>query len=97
MSKASKTPLPNPTMSTKMLIIEGFPHPSTLEVNDVPTYESIKMVQWMLSANMASVYLNIGDGLNRPLVLTVTPSVYTTISSFTFVTPVNPCLDHNYR
>ena len=54
-----------------MLMIEGFPHPSIPQVNGVLTYETIKMVQRMLSTNTASVHLNIGDGMNRLLALTV--------------------------
>ena len=71
-------------------MIEGFPHPSIPQVNGVPTYETIKMVQRMLSANLSSVHSNIWDRMNRLLALIITAAIYATVSVVAFVVTANP-------
>ena len=76
-------------MSAKLLMIKCFPHPTIMRVNGVPTYETIKMVQRMLSVKASSVHSNIGDIMNGLLSLTVTADVYATVSTIAFVVPAN--------
>ena len=86
--KAEDTP-PNPTMSAKLLMIKCFPHPTIMRVNGVPTYETIKMVQRMLSVNAASIHSNPGDIMNGIHILTITAAVYAMVSVVAFVVPAN--------
>ena len=55
-----------------------------------PDYESIADIHLKLNDNAASVQSNIGCGTLGLLFLTVLPAVYATLSTTTFVPPVNP-------
>ena len=58
-------------------------------MNGVSTYETIKMVQRILSVKASSVHSNLGYIMNGLLALTVTAAVYSTVSAIAFVVPAN--------
>ena len=71
-------------------IVDGFPFPTIDPIVGTPDYESIADIHIKLNSNAASVQSNIGCGTLGPLFLTVSPTVYATLSTIVFVPPVNP-------
>jgi len=71
-------------------IVDGFPHPNIAPIVGIPTYESIAELNLQLNANAASVQSNLGNGQLGLLALTVSPTVFNTLSAVAFVHPVNP-------
>jgi hypothetical protein len=81
----------NPTMPTDIdNIVNGFPHPTIVPINGVPTFETLADLNLQLNANAASVQSNLGDGQLGLLFLTVSPAEYTTLSNHAFIPPNNP-------
>lgn len=71
-------------------IVAVFPHATLTPIIGIPTYESIRELNLQLSANAAAVPSNLGCGTLGLIYLTVTPTVYATLSPDTFIPPVNP-------
>ena len=71
-------------------IVYGFLFPTIDPIIRTPDYESIADMHLKLNANAASVKSNIGCGTLGLLFLIVSPAVYATLSTTTFVPPVNP-------
>ena len=71
-------------------IVDGFPFPTIDPIIGTPDYESIADIHLKLNSNAASVQSNIVCGTHGLLFLTVSPAVYTNLSTTTFVLPVNP-------
>ena len=78
-------------MSTKAeKIVDFFPFPTISPIVGEPTYETICELHNKLNSNAASVHSNLGCGTLGHLVLTVSPTVYSTLSATAFIVPVNP-------
>ena len=71
-------------------IVDGFPFPTIDPIIGTLDYESIADIHLKLNSNAASVQSNLGCGKLGLLFLTVSPAVYATLSTTTFVPPVNP-------
>ena len=76
--------------STGDKIVEYFPFPTILTILGEPNYKTIAEVHFKLNANFASVQYNLGDGKLGLLYLTVSPSIYNSLSATVFVPLVNP-------
>ena len=76
--------------STIEKIVDGFPFPTIDPIIGIPDYESIADIHLKLNSNAASLQSNIGCGTLGLLFLTVSPTIYATLSTTTFVPPVNP-------
>ena len=70
--------------TTTKNIVEGLPFPSIQSIGIISTYETIVDVHKMLNANASSVQVNIGGGAHGLLALTITPSVFNTLSAKTY-------------
>ena len=70
--------------------VDGFPFPTIDPIIGTPDYESIANIHLNLNYNAATVQSNLGCGTLGFLYLTVSPAVYATLSTTTFVLPVNP-------
>ena len=71
-------------------IVDVLPFPTIDPIIGTPDYESIADIHLKLNSNTASVQSNLGCGTLGLLFLTVSPAVYATLSTATFVPPVNP-------
>ena len=71
-------------------IVDGFLFPTIDLIIGTPDYKSIADIHLKLNSNAASVQSNLGCGTLSLLFLTVFPAVYATLSTTTFVPPVNP-------
>ena len=71
-------------------IVEGFPFPTIDPIIGTLDYESIADIHLKLNSNAASVQSNLGCGTLSLSFLTVSPAAYATLSTTTFVPPVNP-------
>ena len=71
-------------------IVDGFPFSTIPPIVGTPTYNTIAEVNLKLNSNSASVQSNLGCGTLNLLQLTVSPAVYNTLMSTTFIVPVNP-------
>ena len=71
-------------------IVDGFTFPTINPIIGTPDYESIADIHLKLNSNAASVQSNLGCGTIGLLFLTVLTAVYATLSTTTFVLPVNP-------
>ena len=70
--------------------MDGFPFPTIDPIIGTPDYEIIAEIHLKLNSDAASVQSNLGCGTLGLLFLTVLPAVYATLSTITFVPPVNP-------
>jgi hypothetical protein len=70
--------------------IDAFPHPSIPPILGVPSYATIAKLHLKLNANAASVFSGLGNGAHGLLALTVSNTVYNTLSAIPFIHPVNP-------
>jgi hypothetical protein len=71
--------------------VNGFPHPTIVPINGLPTYKSKTEISPQLtSANAALVQSNLSDGPLRLLYLTVSSAEYNTLSAVALVLPTNP-------
>ena len=71
-------------------IVDRFLFSTINPIIGTPDYESIVDIHLKLNYNSASVQSNLGCGTLGLLFLTVSPAVYATLSTTTFVPPVNP-------
>ena len=71
-------------------IVDGFPFPTISPIIGAPNYETIDGVNLKLNSNDVSVQSNLRCGTLGLIHLTVSPSVYTTLSATAFMAPVNP-------
>ena len=71
-------------------ILEGFPFPTIAPIIGPLNYKTISELHMKLNSNAASIQYNLGDGALGLLYLTVSPTVYTTLSTAPYVRPVNP-------
>ena len=71
-------------------IVDCFPFPTIPPIVGTPTYNTIAEVNLKLNSNAAFVQSNLGCDTLRLLQLTVSPAVYITFSSITFIVPFNP-------
>ena len=71
-------------------IADGFTFPTIPPTIGTPTYYTIAKVNLKLNSNSASVQSNLGCGTLGLIQLTVSPTVYNTFSSVTFIVPINP-------
>ena len=71
-------------------IVDGFPFPTINSIIGTPDYKSIADTQLKLNSNAASVQSNLGCGTLGLSFLTVSPTVYATLSTTEFFLPVNP-------
>ena len=67
-----------------------FPHPVLTKILGEPNLASITLQQSEHNGNLASIKLNLGDGLTGLMVLSMKPDIFKTIHSDTFVIPNNP-------
>ena len=70
--------------------VDGFLFPTIDPIIGTPNYVSIADIHLNLNYNAASVQYNLGCDTLGLLFLTVSPAVYATLSTTTFVPPVNP-------
>ena len=71
-------------------IVDRFPFPMIDPIIGTPDYDTIADIHLKLNSNAASLQSNLGCGTLGLLFLTVSPAVYTTLSTTAFVLPVNP-------
>ena len=71
-------------------IVDRFPFPTIDPIIKTPYYKSIADIHLKLNYNTVSVQSNLGCGTLVLLFLTVSPAIYATLSTTTFVPPVNP-------
>ena len=71
-------------------IVDRFPFPTIDPIVGTPKYESNADIHLKLNSNTASVQSNIKYGTLGLLFLTVSPTVYATLSTIVFVPPGNP-------
>ena len=72
------------------MIVDGFLFPTIDPIVGTPDYEIIADIHLKLNSNATSVQYNLRCGTLGLLFLTVSPAVYTTLSTIAFVLPVNP-------
>ena len=77
-------------MASTDKIIEGFPHPSIPPIVGQPSFDSLQALKILLSTNAASIISHLGNGILGLLWLTVSDTVYNTLSVIPFVPPANP-------
>ena len=70
--------------------IETFPIPTLTKIVGQPNYENIKDLNEELNANAASIVSTRGGGAHGHLALTVSPTVYATLSAEPYVAPTMP-------
>ena len=71
-------------------LLAVFPHPVLTKIVGEPTLESLSRQQSEHNGNLASIQSNLGDGLTGLLILSLKPSVFTTIHPDPFEVPTNP-------
>ena len=71
-------------------IVESFPYPTIPHIAGQPGYDTIAEVHLQLNANASSIQSHLGDGTLGLIYLTVTPSVYNTVSLMPFIPSANP-------
>ena len=75
------------TMTTVDKLIEAFPIQTLTKIIGVPTYQSIKIVNDELSKNAATIPTTRGGGTLGHVGITVSPTIYATLSITPFTTP----------
>ena len=76
--------------STVDIIVENFPFPTIFPIVGEPNYKTIAEVHFKLNANSSLVQSNLRYGQLGLLYLTVSSSVYNTLSATVFIPSVNP-------
>ena len=74
-------------MTTVDKLIEAFPIQTLTKIIGVPTYQSIKIVNDELSKNAATVPTTRGGGTLGHVGITVSPTIYATLSITPFTAP----------
>ena len=77
-------------MATADKVVERFPHPTIPPIVGQPTFDTLQGLKLLLSTNAASIGSHLGDGLLGLLWLTVSDTVYNTLSATPFIQPTNP-------
>ena len=78
------------TVTTVEKYIETFPLPTLSRITGTPTYEGLKTLNEELNANAASIVTTRGGGAHGYLALTVSTTVYATLSNTPFEPPILP-------
>ena len=78
------------TVTTVEKYIETFPLPTLSKITGTPTYEGLKNLNEELNANAASIVTTRGGGAHGYLALTVSATVYATLSNTPFEPPTHP-------
>jgi hypothetical protein len=78
------------TASTPDELIAGFPHSSLPKVTGEPTFEDLKVIQWLLNTNAMSVVSYEGGGRHGNLGIIMTNEEYLAIAVDVFPVPNNP-------
>ena len=71
-------------------IVSSFPSSTIGLIISLLSYETLKSIHLKINQNTASVDSNLGDGIIRLLLLTVSAAVYNTLLTISFVIPKNP-------
>ena len=71
-------------------LVESFENPHIPLIDGEPTYTMLHGMHKLLNSNAASVATNIGCGTLHHLCLTLSPTVYATLSTTKIVPPLNP-------
>ena len=71
-------------------LLAVFPHRVFTKIVVKPNLASITLQQSEHNGNLASIKLNLGDGLTGLMVLSMKPDIIKTIHPDTFVIPTNP-------
>ena len=71
-------------------LVESFKNPTIPPIDGEPTYSTLHAMHKLLNSNAASVNTNIGFGTLVHLCLTLSPTVYATLSTTRVVPPPNP-------
>ena len=87
--KLHATP-PTAKMPTIDKLIEAFPVQTCNPIVGLPTYESIKKVNDKLSKNAATISTTRGGRNYGYLAITVSPTIYATLSPTAFTPPTVP-------
>ena len=77
-------------MSTIDKLIEAFPIPTLTKIVGTPTYETIKTLNEELSTNAATISTTLGGGSLGHVGITVSPTIYATLSDTAFAPPTAP-------
>ena len=77
-------------MSTIDKPIETFQIPSLTKIVGMPIYETIKIINDELSTNAATIPTTLGGGNLGHVAITVSPTIYATLSNTPFVAPTAP-------
>ena len=80
----------SPVVTTVEKFIETFPVHILTKIVGQPNYESIKELNEELNANTESIVSARGGGAHGYLALTVSPTVYATLSNTPFIAPQMP-------
>lgn len=77
-------------MTTVDKLIEAFPIQTLTKIVGVPTYQSIKIANDELSKNAATIPTTRGGGTLGHVGITVSPTIYATLSATPFNAPTTP-------
>jgi hypothetical protein len=78
------------TASTPDELIAVFPHSSLSKVTGEPTFEDLKVIQWLLNTNTMSVASYEGGGRHGHLGIIMTNEEYFAIAVDVFPVPNTP-------
>ena len=70
-------------------IVDSLPFPTIDPIIGLPNYKTIAELHLKLNSNSASVHSNLVCGTLGLLWITVSPTVYATLSDTPFVVPIN--------
>ena len=70
-------------------LVESFENPNIPPIDGEPTYATLHEIHELLNSNTASVSTNIGCSTLGHLCLTLSPTVYATLSTTRFIPPLN--------
>ena len=71
-------------------LVESFDNPHIPLIDGEPTYTTLHGIHELLKSNSASVATNLGCGTLGHLCLTLSPTVYVTLSTTRVIPPLNP-------
>ena len=73
-----------------MLLSVSSPRPVLTKIVGEPTLESITLQQSEHNENLASIKLNLGDGLTGLMVISMKPANFATVHPAPLMIPINP-------
>ena len=84
--------LVTPTMAALSVdkLVEIFENPNITPINREPAYATLHAMHELLNSNAESVATNLGCSTLGHLCLTLSPTVYVTLSTTRVVPPLNP-------